>query len=271
MKKVGIVLLNYLNYKDTIECVNSIYNMEYDITGIVIVDNGSGNDSFKILHRLYRDDKKVIVVKAKKNLGFAKGNNIGIRIARSRLHSDFVFAVNNDVVFTEKDFFIKLLESYEPGTGVIGPEIHLRNDIVQNKFSAYITLREALLLYLKFYLEYREKTIWLKAFPPLEPGKRVPMLHGCALLFTPDFFKYYEGFYPRTFLYNEEAILYIMCKEKNLKQRYTDRTCIYHKEDQSSALSFNNENKTMNRYQLKSYKYLVWWILKDRIQDLLHI
>ena len=49
MQKLGIVILNYLNYKDTIECVNSILNMGYPVEGIVIVDNHSENDSFKIL------------------------------------------------------------------------------------------------------------------------------------------------------------------------------------------------------------------------------
>ena len=53
MGKIGIVILNYLNYLDTIECVDSIRQMDYKIAGIVIVDNGSYNESYSILGKIY--------------------------------------------------------------------------------------------------------------------------------------------------------------------------------------------------------------------------
>ena len=51
MEKISIVLLNYLNYTDTLECVNSILEMEYELAGIVIVDNHSNNESFQKLYK----------------------------------------------------------------------------------------------------------------------------------------------------------------------------------------------------------------------------
>ena len=78
MKKISIVILNYINYKDTIECIESIFEMNYRYEGIVVVDNNSENESVKILNKKYKDNKKIIIVKARHNYGFAKGNNIGI-------------------------------------------------------------------------------------------------------------------------------------------------------------------------------------------------
>ena len=84
MNKVGIVILNYLNYKDTIECVESIFNMKYDIAGIVIVDNHSENESYNVLKKLYKNRLNVSVIQSNRNYGFAKGNNIGIKVVRQK-------------------------------------------------------------------------------------------------------------------------------------------------------------------------------------------
>lgn len=50
MNKISIVVLNYLNYVDTIECVDSILEMKYKFEGIIIVDNNSKNKSYRVLN-----------------------------------------------------------------------------------------------------------------------------------------------------------------------------------------------------------------------------
>ena len=84
-------------------------------------------------------------------------------------------------------------------------------------------------------------------------------------MFTPDFFNYYEGFYPRTFLYFEEIILYLMCQEKNLKQVYVDDAEIFHKVHGSSEVSFGNDRATISKYLLKSEKYVILWLIRYKI------
>ncbi len=264
MEKISIVLLNYLNYTDTLECVNSILEMEYELAGIVIVDNHSNNESFQKLYKKYAQSDKIIVVRTGKNYGFAKGNNIGIRIARERFGSDFIFVANNDILFMKQDYFDKLLENYSDGVGVIGSEIRTRGNRVQRRFSIPITVRENLVLYKRDFFIKHTKGSWVSL--PSRQGPRVTALHGCALLLTPDFFKYYKGFYERTFLYSEEEILYFMCKKFDLEQRYVRDTYIFHKEDKSSELSFHNDNKVRSSYALQSRKYVLWWIIKDKLR-----
>lgn len=264
MKKISIVLLNYLNYTDTLECVNSILEMEYKLDGIVIVDNHSDNESFEILCKKYKKNDKIIVVKAGKNYGFAKGNNIGIRIARETFGSDFIFVANNDTLFMKKDYFDKLLGNYSQGVGIIGSEIHTKGNHIQKRYSIPITLHENLVLYKNDFFRKHTKGTWVSL--PLKSDSSAMALHGCALLLTPDFFKYYRGFYERTFLYSEEEILYFMCKKYDLEQRYVRDTYIYHKEDKSSELSFHNDNKVSSSYALQSRKYVIWWIVKDKFR-----
>jgi len=46
MKKVGIVILNYKNWQDTIECLESVFQLDYECRQLFVVDNDSQNDSF---------------------------------------------------------------------------------------------------------------------------------------------------------------------------------------------------------------------------------
>lgn len=258
MEKIGIVILNYLNYHDTVECVDSIRQMNYKIAGIVIVDNGSYNESYSILNKIYQGDKKVCVVHAAKNYGYAQGNNIGIRIARKRFSADFVYVANNDVIFKDPEYFEKLLCMYDDVTGVIGSEIQLKDGSIQSEYMAYISFPEVWYKYLREWLIRKKKEIWLLGIPPLNEGNQRQILRGCGLLFTPNYFKYYKGFYPKTFLYCEEHILFILCQRQGLQQKYVEGTCIYHKEDKSSDMSFHNDVNVMNEYSFQSYKYVVW-------------
>lgn len=264
MSKVAIVVLNYLNYADTIECVNSILEMQYQICGVVIVDNGSNNESLFQLKRAYKNRKLIHMIASKKNLGYARGNNLGINYARKKLKADFVLVVNNDTVFMEKEYMNALLENYELGVGIIGSGIYLKNGNLQPPMAAYLDLKDSVVRYVNMLSKQCGSCFDF----PTKQGKAVTILHGCALLFTPDFFHKYKGFYRHTFLYEEEAILYLMCKSKGLKQIYVPEVKIYHKEDQSSLMSFQNDKLVIAKYMFQSQKYVIWWEIKNRISSL---
>lgn len=264
-EKIAIVVLNYLNYQDTIECVDSIVANNYDICGIVVVDNGSNNDSYKILRNTYKNNQLIHMVETKKNLGYAKGNNIGIKYARKKCKAEYVLVVNNDTIFTDENYLRILLDRYKPQVGVIGSKIILKSGAAQPEYVGYIGLKDLISSFVNAYTLKRGSSFDF----PEKQGNPTRILHGCALLFTPDFFKYYLGFYKRTFLYGEEAILYYMCKCKNLRQVYVEETSIFHKEDQSSEMSFGNSINYKNQYLYDSKKYIIWWCIKYKILSLI--
>ena len=70
--KIGVVILNYMNYRDTAECVESILNQTYPNYEIIIVDNGSTNQSYEVLKFLFSDNPLVSLIKNERNMGFAK-------------------------------------------------------------------------------------------------------------------------------------------------------------------------------------------------------
>ena len=95
---VYIILVNYNGYEDTVECVKSLIQMDYEDYQILIVDNGSSDDSLKKLKSIEND--KTIVIDAHGNLGFSGGNNTGINYAIEH-GGEYVLLLNNDTVVCE--------------------------------------------------------------------------------------------------------------------------------------------------------------------------
>lgn len=111
---VYIVIVNYNGYEDTLECVDSIDKITYSNYRIIIVDNGSTNNSYQILKDKCSSD--IILISSDQNLGFAGGNNIGIRRALE-LGAEYVLLLNNDTV-VEKDFLEPLVERAKKSTNI---------------------------------------------------------------------------------------------------------------------------------------------------------
>ena len=102
---VYIILVNYNGCEDTIECVQSLSEMDYEEYRIVVVDNGSSDDSLEKLN-LIRNDK-IIVIDAQMNLGFSGGNNVGINYALEH-GAEYILLLNNDTI-VQKNFLRELV------------------------------------------------------------------------------------------------------------------------------------------------------------------
>ena len=122
--KVSIIVLTWNNYQDTKECLTSLKNLDYDNYSVVLIDNGSTDDSFERLKNEFQRSK-FIFIKNKKNLGYAGGTNIGIKYSLEKLNPDFVWILNNDIVIALDSLKI-LVEALNKNSdiGVAGPTIY---------------------------------------------------------------------------------------------------------------------------------------------------
>ena len=117
---VGIVVLNYNNYQDTIACIDSIMTVEKNINyQIFVVDNNSGNCSVSVISQRYGDCVNLII--SNRNLGYAGGNNLGMAAA-VEAGMDFICILNNDTLIFEPflETCMDLLDSNDT-IGFIGP------------------------------------------------------------------------------------------------------------------------------------------------------
>lgn len=280
MDKVAIVILNYLNYFDTIECVQSISIDQYPAKEIVIVDNGSSNDSKQQLEERYAQCDGVHLILSDKNEGFAGGNNLGICYATDVLKCSFVLLVNNDTIFKDPQMITKLMEAYEPGVGVVGPRIvaadgheqnpakynvirskwkqiwHYQRRItkVQFKQTAFYQAIRKLNVFANIRKKARNNTVKPNklAFTPITSLNMV--LHGSCFMLTRDYFKFYPYLFPCTFLYFEEEILTILTHKTGLAKKFVPETYIYHKEHMSTQMSFQDRKSIRTGYFLQSIK-----------------
>lgn len=90
--EVAIVVLNWNGWRDTLACLESLKRSDYPSTHLIVVDNGSEDDSAR---RIREAHPGVTVLETGSNLGFAGGCNVGIRHALER-GCGFVWLLNND-------------------------------------------------------------------------------------------------------------------------------------------------------------------------------
>ncbi len=99
MKKVSIVIANYNGYKLLKSCLLSLRNQTYSNFTIIVVDNGSTDDSVRLLAT---DFPEVSCIVNKNNVGFAKANNQAIVVALKDPEVSFVSTLNNDTEVDSK-------------------------------------------------------------------------------------------------------------------------------------------------------------------------
>ena len=91
---VTCIVLNWNGWRDTIACLESLQRVDYPNLSILVVDNGSTDNSVEMIRKSFEG---VEILENRANLGFAAGNNVGIRLALSR-QAEFVWLLNNDTV-----------------------------------------------------------------------------------------------------------------------------------------------------------------------------
>jgi GT2 family glycosyltransferase len=126
------VVLNYRNYRDTVECVRALEKLDYTNFEIAIVDNDSRNESEQVLRETFGTHT---IIQAGANRGYAAGNNVGVRSVLER-GSKYVVILNNDTL-VKPDFLTRMttFAASHPEAGLLGALI-MREDGRPDRMSA---------------------------------------------------------------------------------------------------------------------------------------
>ena len=235
---MSFVILHYKAADETALAAESILESQRGRRfRVVIVDNGSGDGSGERLKAFFDGGSRVSTILLPENLGFARGNNAGIRAAREG-GADAVCCLNSDVVISQRGF----LDAFErewrrTGAAVIGPMILDADGRLawnRGRMKAaweYAALKRRLEEGAPERKAGERMPMWLRKSPlwfPLRAARnssvfrrKDAVLHGCCLLFTPAFFARLEGFDPRTFMYFEEELLFCEVKKAGLTTSYS--------------------------------------------------
>jgi GT2 family glycosyltransferase len=120
-KKVAVMILNWNRKDNVLDCLSHIYELDYPVRHVIVVDNASTDDSVAAVRAKYPE---VIVVENDRNYGAPEGKNIGLRKSLET-DMDVVFMVDNDIVVA-RDSLTQLMDVLEkhPDAGTVGSKMY---------------------------------------------------------------------------------------------------------------------------------------------------
>ncbi|QHA93700.1 glycosyltransferase family 2 protein [Bacillus sp. N1-1] len=226
---VAIILLNWNSYKDTYECLKSLENLAYESFHVFVVDNASTDHSYE---KLVKDGElgvfrsEVTFIQSGGNLGFAGGNNVGIKQAYE-LGYDYIWLLNNDTTVDEHSLstLITVIDKDER-IGIVGSKIYFADT--------------NLLWFAGGQVNYYSGSTHHVGYKKKDKGqydkiKHVQYIVGCSLLFRRELIEsvgYLEEDY---FLYYEDTDWNIRASRKGWDILYVPQSIVYHKVSSSSS------------------------------------
>src|SRR5574344_479333 len=237
MYDLSIITVNYNGINDTCELINSIPFEQHSIE-MVVVDNASHQDEATILQYKYPFVK---VIRSDRNLGFAGGNNLGIKAATGR----YLFLINNDTLFSDfhVDALITRLES-SPKIGMVCPKIRFTYGSRRIQFAGYTPLTP---------ITMRNHAIGCNQPDngDYDTAHTTPYAHGAAMMLKREVIEK-AGLIPECyFLYYEELDWSVRITRAGYQIWYEPTCTIFHKESQSTG-----QNSPLRAYYITRNRLL---------------
>lgn len=265
-RKVGIILVNYNGYEDTIECIDSLKNTKYSCYELIVVDNGSTKKPSQ--YQIDIINENCIFISNDKNLGFSGGNNLGIRRA-IKDGCDYVLLLNNDTI-VEPDFLNNLVDEAvdHPEAGLVCGKIRYFYD----KNRIWYAGGE-----FDFKRCMASHTLWNKIDTDESLQTReITFATGCLMLIPIDVIKSVGELSEDYFLYVEDTDYCCRVLKAGYTIRYCNGAVIYHKVNAStgtgSLLSqyYTTRNtlmliKRFSTNKLYGYLYFIYRLTKEII------
>lgn len=257
MSKIGIVILNYNDYKETREYVDKIKKFR-TLNEIVIVDNNSTDSSYEVLKRMEKGN--ITVLENDDNKGYASGNNVGIKYLKDKV--DYIIISNPDIILEES--VIKKLKKdmdNDPDISIVAPVIKQHGELSRGwRLSKVI---DEIGLNLNYFHKLVEKKLRYDDKRYNSDLTRVDVVSGCFFMIRRDVLNLVGNFDESTFLFYEENILATKLKNINKKTYVDNEVEVIHNE----SVTINKTIASINKYKIlkNSQKYYVKYYLHANI------
>ncbi len=227
---LSIIIITWNTAKITQKCIQTI-NKFLDNPEIIVVDNGSQDDTIKIISK----EKNVKIIENHANLGFSKANNIGLKHASNEL----ILFMNSDIELID-DSVIKLVKYFETkdNIGIIGPKF-LNPDLTSQ--ASVFPPQTALNAFKEFWLY--QKYTYSKYIPCSKKPIKVWSISGGCILTRKSFFESIGGWNEKYFFYFEDLDL---CRKINKLGKdviYYPKCQIIHRHGVSGAKLADSQNQ----------------------------
>jgi len=222
--EVFIVILNWNGKKDTSECLSSLKKITYKNYKIVLVDNGSKDDSVKEIKKNFPNVK---IIQNKQNLGFAEGSNVGIKYALKN-KADYVLLLNNDAI-ADKKFLSEMMEIAESDEkiGIVCPKVYFYSKLKVLQYAG-----------LKFDFNFGKSILighGQKDNGQFDNIKEADFCGGTCMLVKKEIFERIGLFDKKYFAYFEDNDFGFKAKKAGYKIIFCPKAKIWHKISASSG------------------------------------
>ena len=239
--QLSVIILNY-NVRYFLEqCVLSVQKALDGIHGeIIVIDNASSDDSCEMMKTKFPHIK---LIENAANLGFPKGNNIGVAQAKGK----YICILNPDTVVTE-DTFSKILntKNWQPNTGIIGCKLidGAGNFLPESKrgvptpwvaFTKIFGLYKISNYFGKYYAQHLSEN---------ESGK-VDILVGAFMVMKRELYLKVGGFDENCFMYSDDIDLSYMIQKLGKENFYFHETSVIHYKGESTV----RDEKYLKRFR----------------------
>lgn len=241
---VWIVVLNWNGWRDTLDCVESCRQLEYADRRILVVDNGSTDGSQERLQGAWPD---VEFLQTGANLGYAGGNNAGIRVALAR-GAAAVWLLNNDARVAP-DCLTHMVAALaaDSRTGVVGSKVYYldRPRVIASAGGTVDFGRGGATHHIG------KDTLDRGAF---ETAATVDYVPGCSMLVRGETFATIGLLDENYFLYFEDADFCLRARASGVTVRYEPRAVVWHREGAQQGGVYS---RTFVYYFLRNRLYFV--------------
>ncbi|WP_270513155.1 glycosyltransferase [Lactococcus lactis] len=247
ISELSLIILNYNSADDTISCVNNLLSFKKDFN-IIIVDNYSTDNSYSLLSVEFSKTDNIDLIKSSLNKGYSAGNNVGIKFALQKYGSKYIGILNPDVIVTNPDVLIKIVNTLEnnDNISICGASIINYPDRYSSRNSGWM-LPTSKSLVIDFFI--KNKINGKNADQQKIIGDKlagVDCVGGCFFIAKSSFMKKINFFDEGVFLFEEENILGI----KSKRLGFTEAICL----DQFCYHNHKHSNKVVLKKQLSTFK-----------------
>ena len=228
-KLLSIITINYNGLEDTCELIKTL-PVDDESLEVIVVDNASTKDEASKIEELF---PQVILIRSDRNLGFAGGNNLGIKAA----HGKYLFFLNNDTLLEVRgkrlevrELFLPLINRLESNDkiGMVCPKIRFTWGDQPIQYAGYTPLSKITLRNQSIGFEEADHGQYDTPHP-------TPYAHGAAMMVKREVIET-VGLMPECyFLYYEELDWSEMIRRAGYEIWYEPACTVYHKESQTTG------------------------------------
>lgn len=226
LPSLAIIIVNWNSFKITANCLRSLQLLSYPAFNVIVVDNGSEDNSVAALRREFPE---IILLENDENKGFTGGNNTGIEYALDQ-QIELIMLLNNDTIVTP-DFAGTLVQQLmsDSSVGAVQPKImyNQERDVIWNAGGIFNS----------FFFLSKTKGLNENDKGQYDECMEVDWITGCCLLIKSDLVRTIGLLDDKFFIYYEDSDWSFKIRNLGYRLCYEPKAVIYHE------VGMSNENR----------------------------